>query len=67
MLRPRLRPYGDAEEVLDSFEMLAPEHHVATISVKRLAVKFYCESTAPNLVRMVSSVCLHWSGFNSRP
>lgn len=44
-------PYGDGQEVFDSVEELAFKHTAATITAKRLNVKFYSESATPILVK----------------
>jgi len=44
-------PYGDGQAVLDSVEELAYKHPAATITAKRLDVKFYSDSATPILVK----------------
>ena len=48
-------PYDDGQQVIDSVEKLAYKHHAATITARRLDVKFYSESATPILVEC------HWT------
>lgn len=44
-------PYGDGREVLESVEVLQNKHLAASITAKRLDVKFYSLSATPILVK----------------
>ena len=48
-------PYDDGQKVIDSVEKLAYRHYAATITARRLDVKFYSESATPILVEC------HWT------
>lgn len=52
-------PYDDGQKVLDSVEELAWKHPAATITAKRLDVKFYNESATPILVKCEWNKDLH--------